>query len=196
LRGVFFGDEICCHNVTCWETALAPVATALRGMLGPSAILYTNECANYDITEVPKDLDLISVDVYDGFKAGQSGAEEVVAAKNMYAKVLPKLHAHQQALLVPGTVGCGNQSTGGEIQRDQSDALVSTKLQNYFEWMKVEKRIGGINPWHWNHLAAEHLLRHDARRHGPARGNRRHAQADRRVDRPARVRAYRVACDL
>ena len=118
-------------------------------MLGPSALLYTNECANGDIKEVPADLDLISVDVYDGFKAGQSGAEEVAAAKKMYDKIFDKLHGHQQAVLVPGTFGCANYSQGGGLPLAESDAQVATKLEGYFEWMKADKRLGGINPWHW-----------------------------------------------
>ena len=63
-------------------------------LLGPHALIYTNECANHEITEVPKEFDLISVryaiillsfaisvhfifllwssqvDVYAGFKPG------------------------------------------------------------------------------------------------------------------------------
>ena len=58
---VFFGDEICCSNVTCWETSLAPVAKKVRKLL-PDAVIYTNECAEKGIKEVPPDFDLISVD--------------------------------------------------------------------------------------------------------------------------------------
>lgn len=77
LRGVFLGDEICCHNVTCWDTALKPVTEKLRALLGKEAILYTNECANEDITEVPPEFDLISVDTYAGYKPGSNGTDEV-----------------------------------------------------------------------------------------------------------------------
>ena len=48
--------------MTCWETALAPAAKKARALLGPDAIIYTNECAEKGITEVPPDFDLISVD--------------------------------------------------------------------------------------------------------------------------------------
>ena len=57
------GDEICCANATCWTAALKPVTEKLRTMLGKDAIIYTNECANHEITEVPPEFDLISVDV-------------------------------------------------------------------------------------------------------------------------------------
>ena len=44
LRGVALGDEMCCRNISCWEQ-YAPYTAKLRALLGPSAILYTNECA-------------------------------------------------------------------------------------------------------------------------------------------------------
>ena len=43
LRGVFLGDEICCMNATCWDTALKPVTEKLRKLLGKEALIYTNE---------------------------------------------------------------------------------------------------------------------------------------------------------
>jgi hypothetical protein len=45
LAGVFLGDEICCHaSVSCWEGLLNPLAAKFRALLGPSKILYVNEC--------------------------------------------------------------------------------------------------------------------------------------------------------
>jgi hypothetical protein len=84
LRGVFLGDEICCMNATCWETALEPVTKKLRTLLGPDALIYTNECANHDIKEVPKEFDLISVDVYAGEKRKRPG----VFLRHLYIKVI------------------------------------------------------------------------------------------------------------
>ena len=77
----------------CWETALAPVSKKLRALLGPDALIYTNECANKGITEVPPDFDLISVDTYAGYTPGSKGADEVTKAKAMYDIIFPKLHA-------------------------------------------------------------------------------------------------------
>jgi hypothetical protein len=34
FQAIFFGDEICCENTQCWETALAPVAKKTRALLG------------------------------------------------------------------------------------------------------------------------------------------------------------------
>jgi hypothetical protein len=146
LRGVFLGDEICCGNATCWEAGLKPVTQKLRALLGPDAILYTNECANRDITEVPPELDLISVDVYGGYLPGSNGTDEVTAAKAMYDIVFPKLHPHQQVMLVPGTFACGNLSFFPLEAQAQN---VVAKLRGYFDWAKADKRVAGFNPWHW-----------------------------------------------
>ena len=51
LVGVFMGDEICCSNKACWDGQLAPVSAKLRALLGPKAILYTNECSGRYIME-------------------------------------------------------------------------------------------------------------------------------------------------
>ena len=144
LRGVFFGDEICCHNATCWEVGLAPVATKLRALLGKEAVLYTNECA-IKIPAIPKDLDLISVDIYDGFRKGQNGDEEVARAKarqtfwncNCTAKAMDP-HSRASALRFAGRVP-------NDIRRD-------------------ERKPAG-------HARARHLrlLEHDREPHGPAR---------------------------
>lgn len=40
--GVFLGDEICCAGVPLAD--LQQVLTMLRSLVGPDAILYTNEC--------------------------------------------------------------------------------------------------------------------------------------------------------
>jgi hypothetical protein len=142
----FLGDEICCGNTTCWEAGLKPVTQKLRALLGPNAILYTNECANRDITDVPPELDLISVDVYGGYLPGSNGTDEVIAAKAMYDIIFPKLHPHQQVMLVPGTFACGNLSFFPLEAQAQN---VVAKLQGYFDWAKADKRVAGFNPWHW-----------------------------------------------
>ena len=89
-RGVFLGDEICCSNVTCWDTALAPVAAKFRTLLGPDAIIYTNECANKGIQNVPEAFDLISVDTYAGYTPGSHGGDE--ADRNTHPHPHPHPH--------------------------------------------------------------------------------------------------------
>jgi len=168
---VFFGDEICCSNVTCWETSLAPVAKKVRKLL-PDAVIYTNECAEKGIKEVPPDFDLISVDTCsslffllgtvcsrnwrglnsfccccadNGYSPGSKGTDEVTQAQAMYNNILfPKLHDHQQVLLVPGTFACSNLTY---FALDDQAKNVVDKMEGYFKWAKAEKRIAGFNPW-------------------------------------------------
>ena len=89
------------------------------------------------------------MDVYDGFHPGQRGDEEVARAKAEYEVIFAALAPHQQVMLVPGTFGCSNATVPG-LPASVSDAQVATKLEAYFAWMKTDKRIAGINPWHWN----------------------------------------------
>ena len=43
IRGVLLGDEICCRNVACVNDTLVPVSNKLRALLGPDALLWTNQ---------------------------------------------------------------------------------------------------------------------------------------------------------
>ena len=150
LRGVFVGDELCCRNVTCWQSGLAPVAKKIRALLGPKAIIYTNECGkNFSdlITEVPPDFDLISADIYAGYKPGTNGTDEVAAAKAVYDGIFKKLHGHQKVLLVPGMFGCSDLKYFPLAAQEKN--LVD-KLNGYFNWAKSDSRIAGFNPWHYS----------------------------------------------
>lgn len=77
LVGVFLGDELCCEDTSertgmeCWDTVIAPVADKLRALLGPKALIYTNECggqAMWNSTaiangwKIPASLDIVSTD--------------------------------------------------------------------------------------------------------------------------------------
>jgi hypothetical protein len=86
---VFLGDEVCCHNGTCMNAVLAPVAAKLRTHFprtsSPEDIfIWTNECG--DTVQqlpnrsgaVPPAIDVLSVDVYSGYLPGVPGSEEVV----------------------------------------------------------------------------------------------------------------------
>ena len=106
-----------------------------------------SECANPHITEVPPEFDLISVDTYAGYKPGSNGMDEVVAAKKIFDVIFPKLHSHQQVLVVPGTFGCGNLSY---FPLDQQAKNVVEKLDGYWSWLQQEERIAGMLPWHFN----------------------------------------------
>ena len=87
----------------CWNNQLSKLATKLRMLLGADAVLFANECvprlqhtgnASWSAVRVPEDLDLISVDIYDGYRPGSSGLDEVAAVRQQYEHgLLPKLHA-------------------------------------------------------------------------------------------------------
>ena len=88
VKGVFLGDEICCHNSSCWRGQLYPMSAHLRQLLGSPAILYTNECqdsltgGNYSshghavgppLDKIAPDLDVVSVDLCETFHTLVSG---------------------------------------------------------------------------------------------------------------------------
>jgi hypothetical protein len=117
--GVFVGDEICCHNTSCWHDQLYPVSSKLRKLLGPKAILYENDCgdsiagsgtypgappAGPPLDMVAPDLDYISIDTYKGYTPDDSnGTAEAVAARAFVEKeVYPRLAPHQKIFVVPG----------------------------------------------------------------------------------------------
>ena len=43
--GIYIGDELCSHNIyPCWKLSMGPLVKKVRALLGPTALLYTNEC--------------------------------------------------------------------------------------------------------------------------------------------------------
>ena len=81
----------------------------------------------------------------NGYSPGSKGTDEVTQAQAMYNNILfPKLHDHQQVLLVPGTFACSNLTY---FALDDQAKNVVDKMEGYFKWAKAEKRIAGFNPW-------------------------------------------------
>jgi hypothetical protein len=159
LRGVFIGDEVCCGATAakCWAEGYAPLTAKLREMLGPSAIIYANECLDIavpelNVTEVPPDFDLISIDHYDGYLPGTNGSAEVEEAKANYEVLFGKMHPWQRAVLLPGTFACSNlswaDSVGMPLRVQQANVV--EKLRGYWAWAQNDSRIGGFCPWHFN----------------------------------------------
>eukprot|EP00463_Aulacantha_scolymantha_P002486 TRINITY_DN3237_c0_g1_i1.p1 TRINITY_DN3237_c0_g1~~TRINITY_DN3237_c0_g1_i1.p1 ORF type:complete len:227 (-),score=14.73 TRINITY_DN3237_c0_g1_i1:2-682(-) len=156
--GVFMGDEICCSGVPL--SNLTSVADYLRTGLGPTAILYTNECSVMETWPmVPESLDFISIDFYD--EHNTNGTHEVELNWNYYNKVIyPKLHSHQGVLFVPGIfasdpVHCteGNVSCPLDKQAEQ----IVIKLDGFFKWAKTDTRVAGFNPWHFSNRSHAQL---------------------------------------
>lgn len=67
------------------------------------------------------------------------GAFEAREIQALYTgTILPKMAAHQQVLLVPGTFGCTNLSAVGKkapLQTAQAENVVA-KLAHLFEWVR------------------------------------------------------------
>jgi hypothetical protein len=118
LVGAFLGDEVCCHNATCLNATLQPVAGRLKTALSPSSngadsdfIVWTNECGDSvgglpSGASLPSSIDILSVDLYAGFLPGTDGADEVAMVKSYYEEhVFPRMHAHTRTMVVPGFFG-------------------------------------------------------------------------------------------
>ena len=70
----------------------------------------------------------------------------------MYNDILfPKLHSHQQVLLVAGVFACTNFTY---FPLPLQDRNVAEKLEAYFTWAQAEPRIAGFNPWHFNNRSS------------------------------------------
>jgi hypothetical protein len=162
--GVFLGDEICCHNSSCWHDQLYPMSAKLRDLLGPKAMLYENECGDSiagggmahghpvgpPLDKIAPDLDFVSIDLYKGFlPTDDNGTAEAIAARAFVEKeVYPKLAPHQKIFVVPGTFACSNLTY---MPLARSSHSVVEKLKAYFAWGKEDPRVAGINPWHYNY---------------------------------------------
>lgn len=114
--GVFLGDEVCCHNSTCWHGQLYPISAKLRSLLGQDAILYENDCGDSvaggcdaarpacekPLDKFPPALNWVSIDLYDGYLPNDSnGSSEAVKAKHWAdTEMYPRMAAHQQLVTV------------------------------------------------------------------------------------------------
>lgn len=115
------------------------------------------------------------------------GMAEVTKNKDFYHKTIyPKLHAHQQALFVPGVFGCDPVHCAAKqhscpLDPQAKQIVISapiqpsacrdvtvwsgltlhlvSELQGFFEWAKNDTRIAGFNPWHFANRSRELLPR-------------------------------------
>ena len=151
--GVYIGDELCSHNIyPCWKLSMGPLLKKVRALLGPKAILYTNECessfSNHtgpSLDKLPPELDLISFDAYAGLTVGSNASTEVdVVSGYLNQAIFGMMWPHQKALLVPGMFQCANV-----MSFNQSEDKAVQKLDAYFQYAKTERRVVGFAPWHW-----------------------------------------------
>lgn len=155
--GVFLGDELCCHNSSCWAATIDPIAAHLRARLGADALLYENDCVDSvvgasgqpPLERVSVDLNFVSADMYVGYEPGGNGTVEPEAVRRfMTAELYPRMMANQSVFVVPGTFACSNLTY---MSLEESSRIVVDKLDGYFEWAKADARVAGINPWHFNY---------------------------------------------
>jgi hypothetical protein len=164
IRGVGLGDELCCRNTSCWQDYV-PYTRELRRLIGPEALIYTNECwlgatPMANVTMADMDFDLFSVDAYQwDYRQPTIGHAEAAEIEALYTEtIIPRLAAKTQVLLVPGVFGCSNSSAIGKVvplegtkgaAAHGQDQIVVDKLEGLFSWAKTEPRVGGFNPWHF-----------------------------------------------
>ena len=166
VRGVMLGDELCCGNSTCVTASLYPLASEVRQLIGPSPLIWTNECwstvAGGKIPgigplqgKVPVALDFFGIDNYAGFLVGQDPRLEVNQTRGFAeTQLYPRMHPHQRLMMVPGVFACSNLSY---MPLAASSAAVVRKLEAYEEWYESDPRVAGSNPWHYSERSkAEH----------------------------------------
>ena len=143
-------DELVCGGIPLAD--FTTVVDALRAGLGESAVLYANECAPGIAAMaaaggVPANLSLISIDMYDG--KNRNGTQEVVDVKNYLTTTLfPLLAARTKVMLVPGIfasdpVHC--EAAKVDCPLAAQEEQIVKKLDLFWSWAKVEKRIRGFN---------------------------------------------------
>ena len=146
IGAIQMGDELIDHGVT-FENYTA-VANVLRHELGSKVKIFSNDACSppgpQSWPTIPKALDYISCDVYN-VTSGRGEADKIIDYYTKY--IIPKLHPHQQALLVPGTFSC---ETGIGITQNQSSqtAMVLQKLEMLHQFALGQPKIGGFYPWH------------------------------------------------
>lgn len=180
LSGFFVGDELGLSGVGYHE--FVNVTDHLRLRIGPDKLLTTNEgrvfgnnsklsghvCPASETgsgrgaipgclwPRVPPALDFISVDLYYA-----NGTKEVERVKSYYeAFVFPGMSAHQLAFAVPGTFWdkrFNNKTTTSLRHQAENERRLVQKLQAYVEWAKLEPRLVGLMPWHYNDRCYQHM---------------------------------------
>ena len=159
FRGVRLGDEVCLSTVCLMQT-LGPVAAFLKGALGPTLIISSQEMhgvypgfPNYPASapQVPAAIDLVcATGGYGGYSPGESGIEEASHAKTALTPWLrsSSLRSYQRVMLLPGIFGCKNTSYFGTPQ--EQGVRVAAKLDAYYAWAKTEPKVAGFDPWHFD----------------------------------------------
>lgn len=163
VAGLFLGDEVVCGGVHV-ENLTAVAAYSKQQLLVAGVghgLVYVNECKlSFNNTHrpygikglLPAGLDLISFDAYQlsnlsTFAPTPWWLQEPRANRAFVAReLIPRMHPHQRLMVIPGLYG--NDSATAAEHAVQDTRLVA-KLEAYWEWIKGDDRIIGLNPYHW-----------------------------------------------
>ena len=163
VAGLFLGDEVVCGGVHV-ENLTAVAAYSKKQLLAAGVghgLVYVNECKlSFNNTHrpygikglLPAGLDLISFDAYQlsnlsTFAPTPWWLQEPRANRAFVAQeLIPRMHPHQRLMVIPGLYG--NDSATATEHAVQDIRLVA-KLEAYWEWIKEDNKIVGLNPYHW-----------------------------------------------
>ena len=160
IRAIFLGDEVCCAQGVPGAN-VSSVAMAIRAKLDSlqskdKVLIYLNECSRAlhkgergylgDASgHLPAAIDAISLDGYcpSAGNGCTSAKQEAALMRHIYTNQLfPMMMPHQRVFIVPGFFGNASQPIGPQ------DTQLVVKWEAYLNWMAVESRIIGVNPWH------------------------------------------------
>ena len=102
-----------------------------------------------------------------------NGTREVERVKSYYESfVFPGMSAHQSVFAVPGVFWdkrFNNKTTTFVRHQAQNEQRIVAKLQAYVDWAKVEPRLAGLMPWHYNDRCSKSMASSFAKLCGGAR---------------------------
>ena len=174
IKGIFLGDEPLLAGIA--ASNITAVADFIRAAVGSKPKIYWNDgcrpwydghvepCTtragknpascwtNESTGKVPASVDWVSCDEYvdptrppnerwgtaSGLWASEAAAQRYFSEHYIY----PKLHPHQQVVAVPGLFG--NRTD------DWTDAFLTQKMQEYWDWAQDDVRVAGFNGWHYD----------------------------------------------
>ena len=119
------------------------------------------EYAGWIHGKLPQGLDLISIDSYElGNQTHKTVGHpfplptpwwlaEPLEIQRFYKEVVePKLWPHQRLMITPGLYGNNSYGVPNAAHELQDRRLVA-KMDQYWQWIKDDPLVVGINPYHW-----------------------------------------------
>ena len=135
-------------------TAVAAWSKQQLVAAGHGGLVYVNECkpSFTKFGMIPAGLDIISFDQYElanesKFAPTTWWLQEPKENQAFAAQfIAPKMHPHQKLMVVPGFYG---NDTAKTVEHAVQDGRLLAKLEAYWTWIKDDKKMVGLNPYHW-----------------------------------------------